>query len=191
MICLSLNILFLSLVSHSTEEFVILFGEFGDVSMALQHEILAYTVCVLHVVMCMCVLQEVLWESSSEEEREEEEEREGEGEGRRKSGVVDVEDVGDMLHKARPSRASRELQIKRRPEKREMVTPLLRKTLSKQGMQVCTFINSSTGVGSAIRPSSSDYVVIMWVHKTQCEFVPQWFDVYSRESGCLLFCINV
>ncbi|CAI8020330.1 S-adenosyl-L-methionine-dependent tRNA 4-demethylwyosine synthase TYW1 [Geodia barretti] len=77
-------------------------------------------------------MPEVLWESSSEEEGEEEE---GGGEGgKRESGVVDLEDVGDMLRKARPPRASRELKIKRRGERREMVTPLLRKTLSKQGV---------------------------------------------------------
>ena len=78
------------------------------------------------------IVQEVLWESSSEEEGDEEEGGGGEG-VKRESGVVDVEDVGDMLHKARPPRASRELKIKRRGERREMVTPLLRKTLNKQG----------------------------------------------------------
>ena len=80
---------------------------------------------------CVVIVQEVLWESSSEEEGEEEEEGGGEG-GKRESGVVDLEDVVDMLRKARPPRASRELKIKRRGERREMVTPLLRKTLSKQ-----------------------------------------------------------
>lgn len=77
----------------------------------------------------------MLWESSSEEEGEdEEEEREGGNGGG--GGVVDVEDVGDMLHRARPPRRGRELQIKKRSEVREMVTPLLRKTLSKQGTYI-------------------------------------------------------
>ena len=75
-----------------------------------------------------------MWESSSEEEREDEEEEKKEVVGMKGgSGVVDVEDVGDMLHRARPLLASRELLVRKRVEKREMVTPLLRKTLSKQG----------------------------------------------------------
>ena len=81
-----------------------------------------------------------MWESSSEEEEEDEEEgKEEEGrsgvKGSREggSGVVDVEDVGKVLHRARVPRASRELEVRKRVEPKEMVTPLLRKNLSKQG----------------------------------------------------------
>ena len=49
------------------------------------------------------------------------------------SGIVDVEDVGNMLHKVRVSRVSKDLKIRNKVEPREMVTPLMKKTLSKQG----------------------------------------------------------
>ena len=89
--------------------------------------------CTLVLFMTLFFLQ-VLWESSSEEEgEEEEEEREGASSVKSSSGVVDVEDVGDMLHRTRPSQSGRELKIRKRVEKREMVTPLLRKNLTKQG----------------------------------------------------------
>lgn len=99
-------------------------------------------------------LQDVLWETSSEEgESVEEEGQEGEGEeggsgvkrsGKAASGVVDVEDMGRVLHKARVSRASRGLVIRKRAEPREMVTPLLKKNLSKQGMYSCTLMYTHT-----------------------------------------------
>ena len=94
-----------------------------------------------------------MWESTSEEEEEEveggkeEEGRSGVGSSR-ESGVVDVEDVGKVLHRARVPRASRELEVRKRVEPREMVTPLLRKNLSKQGTYVhvqyciCTVVHA-------------------------------------------------
>ena len=94
-----------------------------------------------------------MWESTSEEEEEEVEGGKEEG-GRsgvgssRESGVVDVEDVGKVLHRARVPRASRELEVRKRVEPREMVTPLLRKNLSKQGTYM--------------------YVRIMYVHVQYC-----------------------
>ena len=79
-----------------------------------------------------------MWESSSEEEEEKEEEvRDGverQSDTQNESGVVDVEEVGNMMHRARGSRSTGKLEIRKRLEPREMVTPLLRKTLSKQGV---------------------------------------------------------
>ena len=86
--------------------------------------------------MLLLSTQEVLWESSSEdgeggeEGKEEKEESSG---TKTASGVVDVEDVGDMLYAARSPQSSRELKIRKKAEIREMVTPLLRKNLTKQG----------------------------------------------------------
>lgn len=81
----------------------------------------------------------MLWEETSDEEDESVGEREEEEEEKQKlsrrsgAGVVDVEDMGRVLHRARVPRAGGEVEIKRRVEPREMVTPLLRKNLSKQG----------------------------------------------------------
>ena len=85
----------------------------------------------------------MLWEeeTSDEEDRSMEEggEEGEEGESKQKlsgrsgAGVVDVEDMGKVLHRARVPHAGGEVEIKRRVEPREMVTPLLRKNLTKQG----------------------------------------------------------
>lgn len=55
------------------------------------------------------------------------------------AGVVDVEDIGKVLHRVRVPRAGGKVEIKRRVEPREMVTPLLRKNLSKQGTCTCVY----------------------------------------------------
>ena len=87
--------------------------------------------------MYICA-QEVFWETSSEEEEEEEGRgKDGEqGEGGGGGGVVDVEDIGRVLHRVKIPRAGRGEEVRKRAkmEPREMVTPLLRKNLSKQGV---------------------------------------------------------
>ena len=94
------------------------------------------------------LMQEVLWESSSDEEDEAEDGVQVEGDskvdGKHKErskptseGVVDVEDMGNMLHKLKVPKAQRkegEVRKRMKIEPREMVTPLLKKTLTKQGV---------------------------------------------------------
>ena len=79
---------------------------------------------------------QVLYESSSEDDKEEEEE----SRVRSSSGVVDVEDMGRVvvkLKEARVRRSKEEAAARKNglqsSEPREMVTPLLRKNLTKQG----------------------------------------------------------
>ena len=85
-------------------------------------------------------LQDMLWESSSEDGESGEEEGGGENEGREgksgkgAGGVVDVEDIGRVLHKVKVPRVGREGEVRGRVEHREMVTPMLRKNLTKQGV---------------------------------------------------------
>lgn len=86
--------------------------------------------------------QEMLWEEETSDEEDQsmgegEEQEEGESKqklsGKSGAGVVDVEDMGKVLHRARVPRTGGEVEIKRRVEPREMVTPLLKKNLTKQG----------------------------------------------------------
>lgn len=73
-----------------------------------------------------------MWESSSEEE-DDVEDNEEMGQVKTGGGIVDVEDVGNMLRTVRVPRGGKELKIRKKTERREMVTPLLRKNLTKQG----------------------------------------------------------
>ena len=72
-------------------------------------------------------------EEGGEEGKGEEEESKQKFPMRSMAGVVDVEDMGKVLHRARVPHAGGEVEIKRKVELREMVTPLLRKSLTKQG----------------------------------------------------------
>ena len=81
---------------------------------------------------------QVLYESSSDE-GEEADGDEGEGKGRGVStGLVDMEDLGGVMGKmksAKQRRLEEEEAVRRgEAEPREMVTPMLRKSLSKQGV---------------------------------------------------------
>ena len=94
------------------------------------------------------LMQEVLWESSSDEEDDAEEgvqvEGDTKGDGKQKEraktaseGVVDVEDMGSMLHQLKVSKERKkegEVRKRMKMEPREMVTPLLKKNLTKQGV---------------------------------------------------------
>ena len=67
-------------------------------------------------------------EEEGEEGKGEEEENKQNFPMRSVVGVVDVEDMGKVLHRAKVRHAGGEVEIRRRVERREMVTPLLRKT---------------------------------------------------------------
>lgn len=84
----------------------------------------------------MCL--QVLYESSSDEDDEADgDEVEGKGRGA-SGGLVDLEDMGGMVGKMRSAKQRRleeEAAVRRgEAEPREMVTPMLRKSLTKQGV---------------------------------------------------------
>lgn len=89
-------------------------------------------------VLIMSVSLQVLYESSSDEANEADGDKvEGKGHGV-SSGLVDLEDIGGMVGKmksAKQRRLEEEAAVRRgEAEPREMVTPMLRKSLSKQGV---------------------------------------------------------
>ena len=80
----------------------------------------------------VCLSSQVLYETSSDEESG------GEYEGKEKSsnGIVDLEDMGKVVHKMKTAKIRRreeEDAARKESEAREMVTPLLKKALTKQG----------------------------------------------------------
>ena len=82
--------------------------------------------------MSVCLLSQVLYESSSDEESG------GEYEGKEKPSneIVDLEDMGKVMRKMKAAKIRRreeEDAAKKGSEAREMVTPLLKKALTKQG----------------------------------------------------------
>ncbi len=81
----------------------------------------------------------MLYESSSDES-DEPDDGEGEVKGRSSSGLVDLEDIGGMIDKMKSAKRQRsdeeEAMRKGKAEPREMVTPMLRKALTKQGVLV-------------------------------------------------------
>ena len=80
-----------------------------------------------------------MYESSSEEEDGGEEVTEGGG-PRSSGGLIDVEDMGQLMDKmksAKTRRLEEEESIRKGVrEQREMVTPMLRQALTKQGVRV-------------------------------------------------------
>ena len=80
-----------------------------------------------------------MYESSSEEEDAGEEVTEGGG-PRSSGGLIDVEDMGQLMDKiksAKTRRLEEEESIRKGlREPREMVTPMLRQALTKQGVRV-------------------------------------------------------
>ncbi|XP_064391426.1 S-adenosyl-L-methionine-dependent tRNA 4-demethylwyosine synthase TYW1-like [Halichondria panicea] len=96
---------------------------------------------------CKSSKEEVLYESSSEDEASgAEEEAEG-GSPRSSVGLVDVEDMGHVMGKMKSAKSQRreeEDQVRKGlKEPREMVTPALRQSLTKQGYRV---VGSHSGV---------------------------------------------
>ncbi|XP_013421711.1 S-adenosyl-L-methionine-dependent tRNA 4-demethylwyosine synthase [Lingula anatina] len=87
-----------------------------------------------------------MYETSSEEDTEDEEE-EGDGDGekvQKANGVVDVEDIGKMVNNIKKAKAKRKVEDDNKSkEPREMITPLLRTSLQKQGYRL---IGSHSGV---------------------------------------------
>ena len=80
----------------------------------------------------VCLSSQVLYETSSDEESG------GEYEGKEKSsnGIVDLEDMGKVVRKMKAAKIRRreeEDAARKESEEREMVTPLLKKALTKQG----------------------------------------------------------
>ncbi|XP_025091958.1 S-adenosyl-L-methionine-dependent tRNA 4-demethylwyosine synthase-like [Pomacea canaliculata] len=83
--------------------------------------------------------EEIQFETSSEEEEEERE-----TEGMTNSGLVDVEDLGKLMELAKTARTKEEKEMTQdNGEPREMITPLLRESLEKQGYRL---IGSHSGV---------------------------------------------
>ena len=76
-----------------------------------------------------------MYETTSSEEDSDDDGEEGAG-GKTTAGLVDVEDIGKVVHKMKKVKKQRDAD-KRNGELREMVTPMLRKALTKQGMCVC------------------------------------------------------
>ena len=73
--------------------------------------------------------------TSSEEDSEYENGEEAIG-GKTTGGLVDVEDIGKVVHKMKKVKKQKDADRKN-GEVREMVTPMLRKALTKQGVCVC------------------------------------------------------
>ncbi len=90
---------------------------------------------------------QILYETSSDEEEEEDGKSGGgvvsEGHSPSSEGLVDVEDIGSMMGKMKSAKKRREEEEEAVrsgvAEPREMVTPMLRKSLSKQGVYVCMY----------------------------------------------------
>ena len=87
------------------------------------------------------MLCQILYETSSDED-EEDDEGEGKGKGGGSSpssdSLVDVEDIGSMMKKMKSAKKRRKEEEEAvrsgAVEPREMVTPMLRKALTKQGL---------------------------------------------------------
>ena len=60
--------------------------------------------------------------------------------GKTTAGVVDVEDIGKVVHKMKKVKKQRDVDRKN-GELREMVTPMLRKALTKQGVSTTLYIS--------------------------------------------------
>ena len=81
---------------------------------------------------CLCLFSQVLYETSSDEESGGEYERKEES----SNEIVDLEDMGKVMRKMKAAKIRRreeEDAAKKGSEAREMVTPLLKKALTKQG----------------------------------------------------------
>ena len=76
--------------------------------------------------------------TSSEEDSDHDDGEENEG-GKTTAGLVDVEDIGKVVHKMKKVKKQRDVDRKN-GELREMVTPMLRKALTKQGLCLCTCV---------------------------------------------------
>ena len=117
----------------------------------------------------------MLWEEETSDEEDQSMEEGGE-EGEREeersrqklpmrsgAGVVHVEDMGKVLHRARVPHAGGEVEIKRRVEPREMVTPLLRNTMCVQLLQAVlkgTALPLHRGESLRVRPMNVHYTCI-------------------------------
>ena len=78
--------------------------------------------------------------TSSEEDSDHDDGEENEG-GKTTAGLVDVEDIGKVVHKMKKVKKQRDVD-KKNGELREMVTPMLRKALTKQGLCLCTCVRT-------------------------------------------------
>ena len=73
--------------------------------------------------------------TSSEEDSDYENDGEEAIGGKTTAGLVDMEDIGKVMHKMKKVKKQRDAERKN-GELREMVTPMLRKALTKQGVFV-------------------------------------------------------
>ena len=78
-----------------------------------------------------------MYETTSSEEDGDGDDEEAVG-GKTTAGLVDVEDIGKVVHKMKKVKKQRDADRKN-SEVREMVTPMLRKALTKQGVCVCVY----------------------------------------------------
>ena len=79
-----------------------------------------------------------MYETTSSEEDSDGDDEEAIGE-KTVAGLVDVEDIGKVVHKMKKVKKQRDADRKN-GEVREMVTPMLRKALTKQGVCVCVCV---------------------------------------------------
>ena len=108
--------------------------------------------------MSIHFISKVLYESSSDEEDTTDDvntvSKEG-GSPHSSGGLIDVEDMGQMMSKMKSAKSRRleddEAVRSGQSEAREMVTPMLRQSLTKQGsLFVCLFVCLFALVESAI-----------------------------------------
>ena len=76
-----------------------------------------------------------MYETTSSEEDSGDDDKSGSGGGKQTGGLVDVEDIGKVVHKMKKAKKEKDADASRRNgELREMVTPNLRASLTKQGV---------------------------------------------------------
>jgi len=76
-----------------------------------------------------------MYETTSSEEYSGDDDQDDVSGGKQTGGLVDVEDIGKVVHKMKKAKKERDADASRRNgELREMVTPNLRTALTKQGI---------------------------------------------------------